>query len=63
LAVSMGNLAVVESLTSEVPTSEAWESPVLVTPGADGALQGTAYIKVDGAGPHLSDDVGGCGIW
>jgi hypothetical protein len=57
--VSMGDLAMVESPTSEVPTSEAWESPVLVTPGADGALQGAAYVEMDGAGPHLSDDVGG----
>jgi hypothetical protein len=30
---------------------EAHEAPVLVTPGNDGALQGTTCIEVDGANP------------
>jgi hypothetical protein len=60
--MSMGNLAVVESLMLEDPTSEAWEAPVLVMPGVDGVSQGVACVEVDGAGPQLSDDVGGL-LW
>jgi hypothetical protein len=33
--------------------------PVLVMLGVDVVSQGAAYIEVDGAGPQLSDDVGG----
>jgi hypothetical protein len=47
LVVSMGDLAMVESLSSEEPKSEAWEAPVLVTPGADGSSQGTGGLLRD----------------
>jgi hypothetical protein len=43
----MGDLAMVESLSSEEPKSEAWEAPVLVTPGADGSSQGTGGLLRD----------------
>jgi hypothetical protein len=57
--VSVCDLAMLESPASEDPTPKAWEVPVLVMPGADGASQGTACVEVDGASPHLSDDIGG----
>jgi hypothetical protein len=50
-AVSMGDQALGESLTSKESTSEAREGPVLVTLGSDGVLQGAACVNVDGAGP------------
>jgi hypothetical protein len=58
-ATSVGDLAVAESLASKEPTSVAWKAPILVTPYADGASQGTADVDVDGASPQLCDDAGG----
>jgi hypothetical protein len=55
---SVGDLTVAESPVLEEPTSEAWEVPALVTLGADGVSQGIVCVKVDGAGPRLSHDVG-----
>jgi hypothetical protein len=50
-STSMGDLAVVQSPASEEPTSEAWEAPVLVTPGANSTSQGAACIELGGASP------------
>jgi hypothetical protein len=43
----MGDLAMVESPTSEEPKSEAREAPVLVTPGANGSSQGIVGLLRD----------------
>jgi hypothetical protein len=50
-AVSMGDQALGESLTSKESMSEAREGLVLVTLGSDGVLQGAACVNMDGAGP------------